>query len=170
MGCAKFLKEPLPFVKPETENDRAWETYAAIFYWMHRPGLPKDEMRSRCAPLWERLRTELAFEAVDPLFRMEEAAWKSHPERGEFLHSLCTDFPEEIRGILEFGLNNRSRVTSIFWRFRLEKDITAFVIRLLAVVGTRQTLKLLEPLVDSPDLGLFALEAVRKLKAWANIA
>jgi hypothetical protein len=169
MGCAKFLRDPLPFVKLQTENDRAWETSAAILYWMHRPGLPKDEMRSRCAPLWERLRTELAFEAVDPFFRMEVAAWKPQSGRGEFLHGLCANFPEEFRAILEFGLNNRSRLTSIFGRFHLKEEVAPFIIRWLAVVGKRQTLKLLEPLVDSPDLGLHALEAVRKLKAAGNL-
>jgi hypothetical protein len=113
IGCAQFLKGPLPFVKSETENDRAWETYAGILYWMHKPGLAGDEMRASCAPLWERLRTELAFEAVDPLFHMEKVAWRLPSGQGHFLKALCADFPEDFRHILEFGLNNRSRLTSM---------------------------------------------------------
>jgi hypothetical protein len=170
MGCAKFLKGPLPFVKPETDDDRAWETYGAILFWMHTPGLPRNEMQARCAPLWERLRTELAFEALDPLFRMEGVTWKSDSGLGGFLQKLCADFPEEFRRILEFGLNNRSKLTSVFGQFHFREDMGAFIVRWLAIVGNRQTLKLLEPLVDSAELGLHALEAVRKLKGTSNIA
>jgi hypothetical protein len=81
------------------------------------------------------------------------------------LVELCDNFPDEIRHVLEFGLRNRARLTSLFGRMSFAEEGTAFLIRWLGVVGNRGTLQLLEPLVDNADFGQHALEAVRHLKA-----
>jgi hypothetical protein len=166
IGCAQFLREPLPFVKLETDAERAWETYGAILFWIHKPGLTLEETRAKCASLWNRLRTELAFEAVDPLFYMGQFAYRKSPfDEGDLFRELCAKFSEDVRFILEFSLKNRGRLTSIFGQFRFAEDIPAFIIRSLGAVGNRHTIRLLEQFVDSPDLGSLSVDVIRKLNA-----
>jgi hypothetical protein len=170
IGCAQHLEVPPRFAETRTDVERAWQAYGIILFWVYKPGLSEDDRRAAARPWWERLRTEWPFEAVDPLLQIERADWKCRREDRRALADLCAMFPDDVRGILEFGLTNRGRLTGLFGRMPLREEETASIIRWLGSVGDRQTVRLLEPLVDAPDLGPSALEAVRKLKASVQSA
>jgi hypothetical protein len=161
-GCARYLEAP-PIAQPQTDVERVWEAYRAVLFWMYKPGITNSERREASLPWWERMRTLWPFEAVDPLLQLDSAAWMNI-EDFQPLSDLCSMFPGEVRWLLEFGLNNRSRLTTMFGSWPIRQDELASIIRWLAVVGNRRTIRLLEPLVDTPDLGPYAVEAVRKLK------
>jgi hypothetical protein len=76
------------------------------------------------------------------------------------LDELCSVFPDEVRQLLEFGLVNR---TDLGWRHFEENEELAALIRWLGVVGNRRTIRLLGELVDSPDLGPYAVVALQNL-------
>ncbi|GIW88261.1 MAG: hypothetical protein KatS3mg108_2585 [Isosphaeraceae bacterium] len=165
LGRAVFVDAPPPGGALETDDHRTWSIYGAILHWSFRPGLSDAEKVALCAPLWEELQRDLPFEAVDPLHRLAAVA-DSRPDRQRpVLETLCTLFPDEIRRILEFGVKQRDRLTS---RFRGPRDAEArvkFMIRWLGWIGNPDSLKTLEPLVNSPDLGRDAVASVRAIKS-----
>jgi hypothetical protein len=164
IGRSAFAAAP-PALEAEESDDRcAWWAYGAILHWMLRPGLSEDERRSACAPLWERLLRELPFEAVDPLYRFEQIV-DARPGRERRVLKLLSDtFSDRVRRILEFGLKHRDRLTSLFRQPCFQEDRPRFIIRWLGEVGDQNTVKILEPLVDSADLGADAVKSVRILR------
>jgi len=94
------------------------------------------------------------------LLQLRRPHYKSGVKRRAMLDELCSIFPDEVRRVLEFGLENRA---NLGWSRFEEKDELAALIRWLGVVGNRQTVWLLGELVDSHDLGPYAIEALRNL-------
>jgi hypothetical protein len=164
-GCAQFLDEPPALSQPETDEERAWQAYGAILFWLYKPGVSIEQRPTACASWWDRLHSECAFEAVTPLLHLEHVGFGFLPKDTGVAADLCSACPNEIRRILEFALNNRSRVKGRFGLIPCRDDDVAGIIRLLGVVGNRQTVKLLEPFLDTPDLGAHAVETVRRLNA-----
>jgi hypothetical protein len=164
-GCARFLEVPPPLHSPATEEGRAWEAYGSVLFWIERHGLSAGRRAAECAPLWKRLETDLAFESVDPLYRMERTGWVTSKGLEQPLESLCRVFPNEVRRIMEFGLQHHSRLTSIFRGAWGADERRRFLIRRLGDLGTPQTVRLLEPWVEDDKLGPDAVAAIRKLRA-----
>jgi len=164
-GCARHLKELPGATEPQSDVERTWQAYGAILFWLYKPGLSLPERRALSAPWWERLRSEWPFDAVDPLLQLAQADRMSGQEDCRALDDLCATFPDQVRVILEFGLTNRAKLMGLFGRMPFMADELFSLISWLGVVGDRRTLRLLEPLVDDPDMGPPALEAVRRLKA-----
>jgi hypothetical protein len=165
-GCGLHLPAPLALVSPATEEGRAWQTYGAIVYWLFRPGITAEERRAACAAMWELLRGELAFEAVDPLFRMAEARRIASGSRPSVFSLLCEHFQDEVRGLLEFGLQHRERLTSLFLAYsRDAESLTSFLIRYLGEIGDNWSAHQLEAFADLPNLGGLAVEAIRRIDA-----
>jgi hypothetical protein len=163
-GCARFLEEPTPLRSPATDEGKAWEAYGAILFWLAKPGLTDDDRRMACAPHWQRLETDFAFEAVDPLFEMERAGWMSPGGMDCPLEILCRAFPIEVRRILEFGIQHHARLTGIFpgtWRV---VDRRKFLVNRLGDLGNEQSARLLEPWADDALLGRHVVEALRKIR------
>jgi hypothetical protein len=164
IGRAAFAAEP-PGPGPEDTDDfRAWSLYGAILHWVYRPGLSDAERNSACAPLWERLLLDLPFEAVDPLYRFEQIADAMPDRERRVLETLCETFPEEVRRVLEFGVKHLDRLTSLFPGPHFQENRPTFIIRRLGQVGNRETVKAIEPLIDSPAVGAEAVAAIRKLR------
>jgi hypothetical protein len=168
IGRAAFCEEPPNWGTGNSDDHRAWATYGAILHWAFRPGLSDAGRRSACAPLWEHLLTDLPFEAVDPLYMFEQSGVARPDRERRILEVLCATFSEEVRRILEFGAKHRDRLTSLFPGPHFHDDRPAFIVGWLGQVGNRDTVKVLEPLIDSPDLGPDAVEIVRKLKTEAR--
>ena len=84
-----------------------------------------------------------------------------YPSRPVFNH-----FKEQIRNLLEFGLKNRSHLSTLFIHqpFDLEKELTQFLISQLGEIGNLITIDILKPFMESPEFGNLAIQAVKKLK------
>jgi Nuclease-related domain len=165
IGCARFLAEPTALVQPQNDVERAWQAYGGILFWLYKPGLSTPERRAAAAPSWQQLHADLPFDAVDPIMGLERVKLTSSRESRRVIDDLCSRFPDEVRQILEFGLKNRTRLTGLLGRIPWQKETAQFIIRWLGVVGDRGTVRVLEPIIDTADLGPYAVEAVRKLKA-----
>jgi hypothetical protein len=167
IGCANFREAP-PFLKQiDTDDQRAWQTYGEIIFWLHKPDLDDQEIRMRCSPLWDLLRSQLPFQAVDPIMRITKSRrWigdsktSASPDTGE--KDWFNFFKESIYQILEYGLAHRHQLTTLF--VHVQEELTTFMIERLGEIGTSETLRHLEPLIDSDKFGVTAVEAIRKLK------
>jgi hypothetical protein len=152
----------------DTPDHLAWQLYGEIIFWTHnKPKLDEAKVHSLCAPLWERLRTEVPQAAVDPLMQLEKVAHMAEPQESNPVRDLFTRWREPIREILERALDKPDSLTSLFPRGMswISKEYPGFIIRTLGEVGNSHTAVLLESLVDSTDAGADAVEAVRKLRA-----
>jgi hypothetical protein len=128
--------------------------------------------------LWRKLVTELPFEAVDPLYHFAHSR-KGIPGQLDPVGRLNADFRDQIRELLEFGLKNRDRLSSMDKHsvspyYKAER--TEFIVHSLGHFGDSRTLMLLEPLVDTNDLGptalkakVFPLRPVRQGRAAARV-
>lgn len=159
-GCSQHLDQP-PAPNPlETDAEKAWYACGAIVFWLYKPCLSVAERRSAAAQWWKHLQSKWPREAVRMLLQLRRPHYKSGVKRRAMLDELCSIFPDEVRRVLEFGLENRA---NLGWSRFEEKDELAALIRWLGVVGNRQTVWLLGELVDSHDLGPYAIEALRNL-------
>jgi hypothetical protein len=161
-GCAQHLGEPPTSLAATTEDERAWKAYATIYFWLNKPGLAQEVLRERSASEWATLRSDLAFQAVDPLHQFERSSFMA---RTNPLAQMAATFPVEMRSILEFGLRHHSRLTSLFGRDFHGESQPSFIVGWLGRVGNSGTIEVLEPHIDSPDFGVQVTEVIKTLKA-----
>ena len=72
-GCAMFRTFPAQLANLDSDSKRAWQLYGEILFWGNKATLSREDILTKCAPLWERLRNEMPFEAIDPLMHL----WKA---------------------------------------------------------------------------------------------
>jgi len=163
-GCSQYLDQPPAPKALDAEADEAWHACGAIIFWLYKPGLAVAERQSAAAQWWQLIHSKWPLQAVGLLLQLGRANYRSGRERRPTLDELCSIFPDGVRQVLEFGLVNRAGLTGIMGWMHLEKNTElASLIRWLGVVGNRQTVRLLDQLVDTPDLGPYAIEALRSL-------
>jgi energy-coupling factor transporter ATP-binding protein EcfA2 len=162
-GCAQHLDQPPSLEQLQNGTTRAWQAYGAIIFVLNKPGLSLPEQRTAAASSWKLLLKDFSLDTVNPLLELEHADSGIHGGDPRIIHTLCSTFPDEVRQVLELGLANHSRLAPAFTRIYLREDARASLIRWLGVVGDRESAQLLEPLVDSHDLGSHALAALRRI-------
>jgi hypothetical protein len=163
-GCARLLDRPPGFGAAAGEDAAAWVAYGEILFWLQRPGLADAERRAKCVPLWERLLTDLAFQAVDPLLRFASALFCQRAEAATVLTTLAQAFPDEVTRVLTFGLRNHSRLTTLF-RHGPHDGYLEFLITWIGRLGDQHSAPLLEAFLESPKLGLTAADALRAIRS-----
>jgi hypothetical protein len=166
VGCAQHLDDPPALKSTPTDDHRAWQLFGEIIFWSHKPQLTESQKREQCLPLWRKLAVELPFEAVDPLYHFAHSR-SGIPGQLDPVGKLFADFRDQIRELLEFGLKNRDRLSSMdkhaVWPY-YKTERNRFIVQSLGDFGNFETLRILEPLVDTQELGSEALAAMRKLK------
>lgn len=168
-GCAQFLATPPLLKESRSQDEEAWQCYGGIIFWLHRPGLSDKNITEHCAPLWQKLSTELAPAAADVLH------WLSKPEvavvakNKPIPRQMIGSFRKELRNILEWSLEHRNSLTSIFGKrsrgfpMRGRGGLADYIIDILGYVGDADTVELLGNYVDDPILGPTAIKSIRKL-------
>ncbi len=166
VGCSHFMDLPPRLKNLNSDDYFAWQTYGEIIFWVNKPDLSDDEINRRCIPLWAKLQTK-PFEAIDPLRRFKNSNFSMYSGgKGNPVEAIYSRFEEQIRDLMEFGLKNRSHLSTLFIRqkFDFEKESTQFLISQLGKIGNSKTINILEPFMESPECGLLAVQAVKKLK------
>ncbi len=166
-GCAMFRTFPAQLANLDSDAKRAWQLYGEILFWGNKSILSHEDILAKCTPLWERLRDEMPFEAIDPLMHL----WKAGESKDiklpiKVLRELAADFQDMVLSLLEFGLINLERLITIFERSASfqKKRRTMFLIELLGELGTLSSIKVLETLTETPDYGQTSVEAIRSIR------
>lgn len=164
-GCAQHLDDLPELAPPESDDERAWHAYSTIIFWLAKTGIGEAERRKRCASVWKELQHVLAFQAVDPLLQFHSGGvWRE----SDPMATIAGAFPDDVRKVLEFGLRHQTRLTSVFAHaFHAEKR-SHFIIHWLTQIGNAATIGLLEPYLDSPEVGGEVYDAIKALKARAG--
>jgi DNA replication protein DnaC len=167
VGCSHFMDWPLKLKSLTSDDYLAWQTYGEIIFWVNKPDLyNNDEINQRCNPLWEKLHA-IPFEAIDPLMRLKTLKYGMFSNQiGDPIETIYNRFREQIRKLLEFGLKNRTQLSTLFIRHQplLKKELTSFLIFQLGEIGNLSTINILEPFIESPEFGNLAIRAVKNLK------
>ena len=146
----------------------SWKAWGEIIFWSHKPGLSREEIGQRCAPLWRALREELVLGSVDPWYRVERFALGSGPGVQQY-RPVVEVFPAEALWLIEAVLDPLDGLVSVFGQWNLEDDERAsFVLDQLGRVGDSRALILLQPYLDSEVLGPAATKAARQIQLRAR--
>jgi hypothetical protein len=114
IGCSRFMDTPPQLSPINSDDQRAWQLYGEIIFWVNKPQLTEADIRRYCLPIWQQLGEQYPFESVDPLVHLELMRL-GIPDLDNVLGGNLRDiFKEQIRRILEFGLANHTRVSTIF--------------------------------------------------------
>ena len=165
-GWAQFMPEPAALGDASDDTHAAWECYGAIIFWTHRPGLAPAEVRGQCAAYWQRLQNELLPAAADPLYRLRNARHFPYEEGPILLDRIMQSFPDQMRPLLEWGLEHPGDLTSVF-SHGVSQERARYLIGMLGTVGNGGTAELLRGYIDDPILGASAIEAIKKLAGKA---
>ena len=109
----------------------------------------------------------MPFEALDPLMHLWKAGKSMDIKLPMMtLQELAADFRETVLSLLEFGIANRGRLTTVFERLTsfLEEKRTLFLIELLGEVGRSSSIRTLESLVETRQYGEASVEAIRLIR------
>jgi hypothetical protein len=161
-GCALHMEEPPQLASCQTDDEAAWQCYGAIIFWLYRPGLSDEEAAARCAPHWQRLTGPLLPAAADPLFHFYWSSSTHDQEGRPFIARITQRFPDELRQILEWSIQQRDALTSVFPSPEHE-DRARKIIDLLGTVGNTETVELLQAFTDDQALGRDAIDAIKQL-------
>jgi hypothetical protein len=164
-GCAQFLDTPPMLADRPTPNEEAWELYGAIVFWLSHPSAGQAAA-AHCAPLWQKLHADLLPAAADPLRWIAQPGLLTFlgPDEEPLIGKLLRTFPDEIRTILEWGLENQASLTSIFGHRMLGSELAEKILYLLGSVGNTGTVDVLRSYVDDKDLGRDAIRSMRAIQ------
>jgi hypothetical protein len=166
IGASEFVEMPPTMQDLSSDDRRAWQLYGELFFWLSKPGVTDVESNDRCQSCWKKLREELPFAAVDPLRELVHSSLANFQKEKHPSTILFRRFRNEIRTVLEFGLGQLDRLTSLFDRgfpsFR--NDLAGFVIQQLESVGNAGTAALLEKYADTPAYGIRVVQAIRAIR------
>ena len=161
-GWAQFMESPPRLINDQSDERAAWECYGAIIFWLYRPGLSTEDIAGRCELYWQRLRGELLPAAADPLYWFMHANHIRLNDDPPLIGLIAQSFPVEVRSIVEWSLEHRDSLLSIFTA-GMSSDRPEYLIDILGVVGNAKTVELLRNYVDDPALGRSAIGAIRRL-------
>ncbi|AWJ93693.1 hypothetical protein Sp245p_28005 (plasmid) [Azospirillum baldaniorum] len=165
------LRCPLPDHSAEATSsaDHALLACGAIFYWLNREDLSREERRHNCAGSLAVLllhETGVAAAVVGEFFRpdlMFSESAKFLPGSGPIVTSFGQDFPDEIAAIYRAALERPTRQTGYFEFFRVD-DVIEKALANLGRFGNASDIPLLRAWSTHPDHGHSAVHAIKAIE------
>lgn len=159
--------------RPERElnaDESAWQLFGEMQFWLAKLRDSPDQLRARCAPLWQSVLRRHAHAAVHPLWYIEQEASNDCVLRHDATVGICSivaAFPMESAQLLMYALGNFHKLTSIFDVARVweQREMARFAIETLGRIGSLDAIPLIEPLAEHPELGRAAVTAIRSIRA-----
>ena len=162
IGCAKLGLDLPVWQGGDDTASKAWCIVREIVF--HHV---KRARATTMNALWQSLQAEAALGAADVLFMMQRAFGVSAVHQTQFSVNLLEEYPQQVKEILEYSLQNRDKLTSAS-KFGASdhhtSDRTNFMIGILGKLGDASTLEFLIPLVDDMVFGGSALSSFKTIK------
>ncbi len=165
------LRCPLPDRSAEAISaaDHALLACGRILYWLNRDDLPISERKSNCtAPLAILSRHEIGVAAavVGEFFRSDHMFSESArqlPGSEPVVTALGQFFPGEVAAIYRAALEKPTLQSGYFEFFRIEDVIEKALVN-VGRFGSASDIPLLRAWSILPDLGRFAIQAIREIE------
>lgn len=165
------LRCPLPVRSAEAASaaDHALLACGQILYWLNRDDLPLPERKLNCATplaILSRHEAGVAATVVSEFFRSDRMFAESArrlPGSEPVITSFGEFFPDEIAAIYRAALENPTRQSGYFEFFRIEDVIEKALVN-VGRVGNARDIPLLRVWSIYPDLGRFAIQAIKEIE------
>ena len=151
-GWAKFEAALPPEAADPTPQQRSWYRVAGLLL-----GYVRNDALVEAEQTWHTL-------LLDPQQTIVTLAFldaASMSIRIPTLRHLVENYPEQLRELFEWGINNPTEVPVD--RLRHLAGADHFIIRMLGIVGDESTAARLHALTDDPDAGRIAVDAIRQI-------
>ncbi len=156
-GCSRFMDTPPAYTGGDTPSHRAWSEIGRIFFWTFRGS-------DVGAPLWSRLEGPTRLAVADVLFHIANCEWRLAGE-SRSPTDLVTEYPDQIRPLLEDCLRNRAGLPTVFNHGgSRDPQVLLYLIDVLGRVGEESTAQLLCTVMDDPELGRRAISAIESIR------
>ena len=152
-GWAKFESSLPPEAADLTPEQRSWRLVADLLLRYERDDAGVDQQETWRTLLLDPQQTILTLASV-------QGATTSGP-RGSALGRLIEDYPEPLRDLFEWELENPSELPDD--RFLLGIGALDFAIGMLGAVGNESTAARLSALTNDPEAGRAAVDAIRQI-------
>lgn len=161
-GWAKF-ESSLPLdIANATPAQKNWRLLAGLLLCHERDDAAVDTEKT-----WRRLLAEPG-ETVATLAGLESTnnrvrrdAQSQVPVHRTDIAQLTEDYPEQMRGLFEWALENFAEIPA--YPFFLSGEAATFVISVLGDIGDENTPQALDIFIDDPEIGSIAVKAIRKI-------
>jgi hypothetical protein len=165
------LRCPLPDRSAEAVSaaDHALLACGRILYWLNRDDLPFSERKSNCAvplAILSRHETGVAAAVVGEFFRSDHMFAESArqlPGSEPAVISFGQFFPDEVAAIYRAALERPTHQSGYFEFFRIEDVIEKALVN-VGRFGSASDIPLLRAWSIYPDLGRFAIQAIREIE------
>ena len=152
-GWAKFESSLPPGAADLTSDQRNWRLVAELLLRYERDDAAVDQQE-----IWRTLLLDPQ-QAILTLASVRGAT--SSGPRGSVLGRFIEDYPEPLRRLFEWALENPPELSDD--RFLLGTGTLDFVIGMLGAVGNESTAARLSALTDDPETGRAAVDAIRQI-------
>jgi hypothetical protein len=144
---------------PTSVDERAWRLVGELLLYDARCGNPGGAEPAR---IWAAMRGECPGAVIGVLEDLAHPSVWSSAEPPP-LAELLNRYPDEIASIALWSLTHRDALTSIFGPFRQPPEV--FILGLLGSSGDPDVIGVIEPYVDDPTLGRWAVAAIQELRS-----
>ncbi|WP_027547602.1 nuclease-related domain-containing protein [Bradyrhizobium sp. WSM2254] len=165
------LRCPLPDRSAEAASaaDHALLACGGILYWLNRDDLPLPERKLNCAAPLAILaypETGIAAAVVGEFFRSDHIFAESArrlPGSEPVVTSFGQFFPDEVAAVYRAALEQPTAQSGYYEFFRIEDVIEKALVN-LGRFGSVSDIPLLRAWSNYPDLGRFAIQAIREIE------
>lgn len=169
-GLAR-LRCPLPDCSAEAVSaaDQALMACGRILYWLNRDDLPISERKSNCVAslaILSRHETGVAAAVIGEFFRTDHMFAESArrlPGSEPMVTSFGQFFPDGVAAIYRAALEKLAIQSGYFEFFRVDDVIEKALVN-LGRFGRTSDIPLLRAWTIHPDLGRFAIQAIREIE------
>lgn len=144
----------------ESDADNTLNALAEIYYLMNRKDLDSSEIKKFSKSAWNILNKHENGLALSTFFEFSRSY--SMLDSTETKH-FYENFPEETSEICRKAISNRSIQKENYFRWHNKDENISFGISLLGDLGNKSDISLLKTLVDDPEIGSSAIQAIRVL-------
>jgi hypothetical protein len=161
-GCAKWFEAPPAYQKGDAPEHRAWQAVGEILFRVWR-GSDIDANSKLIEKAWARFDGAMVLAAADVLYQLNHSHWQI--EKGDTAIDLVAMFPKQLRPILERCIEDREALPTVF-RFGGSRDrgVIRFLIGSLGRLGDATTVPILGTIVDDPEFGKDAIQAIESIE------
>jgi hypothetical protein len=162
MACAKFMNEPPEYQEAVTPSELAWSIVGQILFWHIRLEVDQVKAMDEIKGLWEAARGIAAPAIPDALRHLATGMmfelWDKTPDLGE-------SYKKEVRAVLEEAVIRREEISSLIGpSSHSNKELAQYTVQTLGAIGNESSVLLLQQLIDDPDLGRDAVEAIFQIR------
>ena len=167
MACAMFMNDPPEYQEPVTQNEMAWSIVGQILFWHMKLEIDRIKAKERIIDLWAAARRAAAPAIPDVLRHLQQGMMI---ELGNRIPDLVELYRKEVRAVLEEAVIRRAEISSQIGPFsHLNKELVQYTVQTLGAIGNESSVLVLQPMIDDPEFGRNAVNAIFQIRRVSHV-